>query len=198
MAKKKYYTNKHGVKIDLNYIKLGKKYEEKVNKKLAEKREKILKKEFIKSPTRYNKEKVNVAEEVFYRARKYGGETPFEELNSVRFNPDAFQSNKQAKRKVDYLRKRTTKQYESLKQKIYKENLIKSIRTKFSNVGDPQMEEMIKKIRRMNKTELNEFAYTTEVYNIDFVYGNPETEDNYKIFKETVNEFYENKYKKGS
>lgn len=198
MAKKKFYTNKHGVKIDLNYIKLGKKYEEAVNKQVAEKRDKILRKEYVKSPTRYNKSKSIVAEELAYRATQYGGETPFEELNSVRFNPDAFKSNAQAKRKVDYLRKRTTKRYESLKQRIYKENLIKSIRTKFSNIGDPNLDSLIRKIRRMNKSELAEFAYTTEVYNIDFVYGNPETQENYTIFKDTVNKFYENKYKKGA
>ena len=50
----------------------------------------------------------------------------------------------------------------------------------------------------MSAKELTEFAYTTEVLNIDFVYGNPESEDNYNLFKATVTDFYNKKYRKRS
>lgn len=48
----------------------------------------------------------------------------------------------------------------------------------------------------MSAKELAEFAYTTEVSNIDFVYGNPESEEIYNQFKDTVTDFYNKKYRK--
>ena len=87
-----------------------------------------------------------------------------------------------------------TKKYSEKMNALYKNNLIKSIETKFGNAGDEK--EIIKKIKRMSAKELAEFAYTTEVLNIDFVYGNPESEDNFNLFKDTVTDFYNKKYRK--
>ena len=131
------------------------------------------------------------------RATKYLGETAFPELNSVRFDPETLQSNSMLERKVKAWQRMKTKKYTEKMNALYKNNLIKSIETKFGNVGDEkEIKEIIKKIKRMSAKELAEFAYTTEVLNIDFVYGNPESEDNYILFKDTVTDFYNKKYRK--
>lgn len=197
MARKTKIKNAKGANISLNTIKLGQKYQAKINEKRAVKREKILKKEYIKQKGTFGVQET-VGEFHSARMRKYGGETAFTELNSVRFNVDAFQNEAQAKRRVETLRKMNTKKYENLRHTIYKQNLIKSIRTKFGNLGDKEVEDVIKKVKRMSKEELAEFAYTTEVYNIDFVYGNPETQENFNAFMDMVNDYYANKYKKQS
>ena len=131
------------------------------------------------------------------RATKYLGETAFPELNSVRFNTETLQSNSALERKVKAWQRMKTKKYSEKMNALYKANLIKSIETKFRNVGDEkEIKEIIKKIKRMSAKELAEFAYTTEVLNIDFVYGNPESEDNFNLFKDTVTDFYNKKYRK--
>ena len=131
------------------------------------------------------------------RATKYLGETAFPELNSVRFDPETLQSNSVLERKVKAWQRMKTKKYAEKMNALYKTNLIKSIETKFGNVGDEkEIKEVIKKIKRMSAKELADFAYTTEVLNIDFVYGNPESEDNYNLFKHTVTDFYNKKYRK--
>ena len=102
-------------------------------------------------------------------------------------------------RKVKAWQRMKTKKYAEKMNALYKTNLIKSIKTKFGNVGDEkEIKEVIKKIKRMSAKELAEFAYTTEVLNIDFVYGNPESEDNYNLFKDTATDFYNKKYRKRS
>ena len=67
---------------------------------------------------------------------------------------------------------------------------------RLNHVDEKEIKEIIKKTKRMSAKELAEFAYTTEVLNIDFVYGNPESEDNYNLFKDTVTDFYNKKYRK--
>ena len=100
-------------------------------------------------------------------------------------------------RKVKAWQRMKTKKYTEKMNALYKSNLIKSIETKYGNVGDKkEIKEIIKKIKRMSAKELAEFAYTTEVLNIDFVYGNPESEEIYNQFKETVIDFYNKKYRK--
>ena len=100
-------------------------------------------------------------------------------------------------RKVKAWQRMKTKKYSEKMNALYKNNLIKSIETKFGNAGDEkEIKEITKKIKRMSAKELAEFAYTTEVLNIDFVYGNPDSEDNFNLFKDTVTDFYNKKYRK--
>ena len=162
----------------------------------AEKRSQILSKTFIREEGS-QAVKETVGQYHGQRATKYLGETAFPELNSVRFDPETLQSNSMLERKVKAWQRMKTKKYAEKMNALYKTNLIKSIETKFGNVGDEkEIKEIIKKIKRMSAKELAEFAYTTEVLNIDFVYGNPESEDNYNLFKDTVTDFYNKKYRK--
>lgn len=194
--KPKTYKNKYGVSISLDLIRLGEKYAQKVSEQRAIQREKILKKKYIRAEKGVYVE-ATVGEIQGLVASKYMGETSFQDLNSVYFNKENMRSVAQAKKKVQTLRALSTKKYQKRKAKIYKESLLKSIDTKFGNMGDPQfIDDLKRKIKRMNAQELSEFAYTTEVYNIDFVYGSPETQATFDLFANTVEEFYANKYKK--
>lgn len=194
MKKKKgYYRNKQGAWLNRKLIKRAEKLAEQINEQRAEKRSQILSKPFIREEGS-QAVKETVGQYHGQRATKYLGETAFPELNSVRFNPETLQSNSMLERKVKAWQRMKTKKYAEKMNALYKTNLIKSIETKFGNVGDEK--EIIKKIKRMSAKELAEFAYTTEVLNIDFVYGNPESEDNYNLFKDTVTDFYNKKYRK--
>lgn len=197
MKKKKgYYRNKQGAWLNRKLIKRAEKLAEQINEQRAEKRSQILSKPFIRE------EGIQAVKETAgqyhgQRAAKYLGETAFTELNSVRFNPETLQSNSMLERKVKAWQRMKTKKYTEKMNALYKANLIKSIETKYGNTGDEkEIKEVIKKIKRMSAKELAEFAYTTEVLSIDFVYGNPESEDNYNLFKDTVTDFYNKKYKK--
>lgn len=197
MKKKKgYYRNKQGAWLNRKLIKRAEKLAEQINEQRAEKRSQILSKPFIrKEGSQAVKE--TVGQYHGQRATKYLGETAFPELNSVRFDPETLQSNSMLERKVKAWQRMKTKKYAEKMNTLYKNNLIKSIETKFGNVGDEkEIKEVIKKIKRMSAKELAEFAYTTEVLNIDFVYGNPESEDNYNLFKDNVTGFYNKKYRK--
>lgn len=197
MKKKKgYYRNKQGAWLNRKLIKRAEKLAEQINEQRAEKRSQILSKPFIHAEgSQAVKEKVGQYHG--QRATKYLGETAFPELNSVRFDPETLQSNSVLERKVKAWQRMKTKKYAEKMNTLYKNNLIKSIETKYGNAGDEkEIKEVIKKIKRMSAKELAEFAYTTEVLNIDFVYGNPESEDNYNQFKDTVTDFYNKKYKK--
>lgn len=197
MKKKKgYYRNKQGAWLNRKLIKKAEKLAEQINEQRAEKRSQILSKPFIrKEGSQAVKE--TVGQYHGQRATKYLGETAFPELNSVRFDPETLQSNSMLERKVKAWQRMKTKKYAEKMNTLYKKNLIKSIETKFGNVGDKkEIKEVIKKIKRMSAKELSEFAYTTEVLNIDFVYGNPESEDNFNLFKDTATDFYNKKYRK--
>ena len=187
MKKKKgYYRNKQGAWLNRKLIKRAEKLAEQINEQRAEKRSQILSKPFI-----HEKGSQAVKE----TAGQYHGQRA--ELNSVRFDPETLQSNSMLERKVKAWQRMKTKKYSEKMNALYKNNLIKSIETKFGNAGDEkEIKEIIKKIKRMSAKELAEFAYTTEVLNIDFVYGNPESEDNYNLFKDTVTDFYNKKYRK--
>lgn len=197
MKKKKgYYRNKQGAWLNRKLIKRAEKLAEQINEQRAEKRSQILSKPFIHEKGS-QAVKETVGQYHGQRATKYLGETAFPELNSVRFDPETLQSNSMLERKVKAWQRMKTKKYAEKMNALYKANLIKSIETKFGNVGDEkEIKEIIKKIKRMSAKELAEFAYTTEVLNIDFVYGNPESEDNYILFKDTVTDFYNEKYRK--
>lgn len=197
MKKKKgYYRNKQGAWLNRKLIKRAEKLAEQINEQRAEKRSQILSKPFIREEGS-QAVKETVSQYHGQRATKYLGETAFPELNSVRFDPETLQSNSMLERKVKAWQRMKTKKYAEKMNTLYKNNLINSIETKFGNVGDEkEIKEVIKKIRRMSAKELAEFAYTTEVLNIDFVYGNPESEDNYNLFKDTVTDFYNKKYRK--
>ena len=194
MKKKKgYYRNKQGAWLNRKLIKRAEKLAEQINEQRAEKRSQILSKPFIREEGS-QAVKETVGQYHGQRAAKYLGETAFPELNSVRFDPETLQSNSMLERKVKAWQRMKTKKYTKKMNALYKSNLIKSIETKYGNVGDKK--EIIKKIKRMSAKELAEFAYTTEVLNIDFVYGNPESEEIYNQFKETVIDFYNKKYRK--
>lgn len=194
MKKKKgYYRNKQGAWLNRKLIKRAEKLAEQINEQRAEKRSQILSKPFIREEGS-QAVKETVGQYHGQRAAKYLGETAFPELNSVRFDPETLQSNSMLERKVKAWQRMKTKKYTEKMNALYKSNLIKSIETKYGNVGDKK--EIIKKIKRMSAKELAEFAYTTEVLNIDFVYGNPESEEIYNQFKETVIDFYNKKYRK--
>lgn len=197
MKKKKgYYRNKQGAWLNRKLIKRAEKLAEQINEQRAEKRSQILSKPFIRGEGS-QAVKETVGQYHGQRATKYLGETAFPELNSVRFDPETLQSNSMLERKVKAWQRMKTKKYAEKMNALYKNNLIKSIKTKFGNVGDEkEIKEVIKKIKRMSAKELAEFAYTTEVLNIDFVYGNPESEDNYNLFKDTATDFYNKKYRK--
>lgn len=197
MKKKKgYYRNKQGAWLNRKLIKRAEKLAEQINEQRAEKRSQILSKHFIHEKGS-QAVKETVGQYHGQRATKYLGETAFPELNSVRFDPETLQSNSVLERKVKAWQRMKTKKYAEKMNTLYKNNLIKSIETKYGNAGDEkEIKEVIKKIKRMSAKELAEFAYTTEVLNIDFVYGNPESEDNYNQFKDTVTDFYNKKYKK--
>lgn len=197
MKKKKgYYRNKQGAWLNRKLIKRAEKLAEQINEQRAEKRSQILSKPFIHEKGS-QAVKETVGQYHGQRATKYLGETAFPELNSVRFDPETLQSNSMLERKVKAWQRMKTKKYSEKMKALYKTNLIKSIGTKFGNVGDEkEIKEIIKKIRRMSAKELAEFAYTTEVLNIDFVYGSPESEDNFNLFKDTVTDFYNEKYRK--
>lgn len=197
MKKKKgYYRNKQGAWLNKKLIKRAEKLAEQINEQRAEKRSQILSKPFIREEGG-QAVKETVGQYHGQRATKYLGETAFAELNSVRFNPESLQSNSALERKVKAWQRMKTKKYTEKMNALYKANLIKSIETKFGNVGgEKEIKEIIKKIKRMSAKELAEFAYTTEVLNVDFVYGNPESEDNYILFKDTVTDFYNKKYRK--
>lgn len=197
MKKKKgYYRNKQGAWLNRKLIKRAEKLAEQINEQRAEKRSQILSKPFIHEKGS-QAVKETVGQYHGQRATKYLGETAFPELNSVRFDPETLQSNSMLERKVKAWQRMKTKKYSEKMNALYKNNLIKSIETKFGNVGDKkEIKEIIKKIKRMSAKELAEFAYTTEVLNIDFVYGNPESEDNYNLFKDTATDFYNKKYRK--
>lgn len=197
MKKKKgYYRNKQGAWLNRKLIKRAEKLAEQINEQIAEKRSQILSKPFIHAEGS-QAVKETVGQYHGQRATKYLGETAFPELNSVRFDPETLQSNSVLERKVKAWQRMKTKKYAEKMNTLYKNNLIKSIETKYGNAGDEkEIKEVIKKIKRMSAKELAEFAYTTEVLNIDFVYGNPESEDNYNQFKDTVTDFYNKKYKK--
>lgn len=199
MKKKKgYYRNKQGAWLNRKLIKRAEKLAEQINEQRAEKRSQILSKPFIREKGS-QAVKETVGQYYGQRATKYLGETPFPELNSVRFDPETLQSNSMLERKVKAWQRMKTKKYAEKMNALYKANLIKSIETKFGNVGDEkEIKEIIKKIRRMSAKELAEFAYTTEVLSIDFVYGNPESEDNFNLFKDTATDFYNKKYRKRS
>lgn len=197
MKKKKgYYRNKQGAWLNRKLIKRAEKLAEQINEQRVEKRSQLLSKPFIrKKGSQAVKE--TVGQYHGQRATKYLGETAFPELNSVRFNTETLQSNSALERKVKAWQRMKTKKYAEKMKALYKANLIKSIETKFGNAGDEkEIKEITKKIKRMSAKELAEFAYTTEVLNIDFVYGNPESEDNYILFKDTVTYFYNEKYRK--
>lgn len=196
MKKKKgYYRNKQGAWLNRKLIKRAEKLAEQINEQRTEKRSQILNKPFIHEKGS-QAVKETVGQYHGQRATKYLGETAFPELNSVRFNPETLQSNSALERKVKAWQRMKTKKYSEKMNALYKNNLIKSIETKFGNAGDEkEIKEIIKKIKRMSAKELAEFAYTTEVLNIDFVYGNPESEDNYNLFKDTVTDFYNKKYR---
>lgn len=197
MKKKKgYYRNKQGAWLNKKLIKRAEKLAEQINEQRAEKRSQILSKPFIRAEGS-QAVKETVGQYHGQRATKYLGETAFPELNSVRFNPETLQSNSALERKVKAWQHMKTKKYNEKMNALYKTNLIKSIETKLGNVGDEkEIKEIIKKIKRMSAKELAEFAYTTEVLSIDFVYGNPESEDNYILFKDAVTDFYNKKYRK--
>lgn len=197
MKKKKgYYRNKQGAWLNRKLIKRAEKLAEQINEQRAEKRSQILSKPFIREEGS-QAVKETVGQYHGQRAAKYLGETAFPELNSVRFDPETLQSNSMLERKVKAWQRMKTKKYSKKMNALYKSNLITSIETKYGNVGDKkEIKEIIKKIERMNAKELAEFAYTTEVLNIDFVYGNPESEEIYNQFKETVIDFYNKKYRK--
>lgn len=197
MKKKKgYYRNKQGAWLNRKLIKRAEKLAEQINEQRAEKRSQILSKPFIHEEGS-QAVKETVGQYHGQRATKYLGETAFPELNSVRFDPETLQSNSMLERKVKAWQRMKTKKYAEKMNTLYKTNLIKSIETKFGNVGDEkETKEVIKKIKRMSAKELADFAYTTEVLNIDFVYGTPESEDNYNLFKHTVTDFYNKKYRK--
>lgn len=197
MKKKKgYYRNKQGAWLNRKLIKRAEKLAEQINEQRAEKRSQILSKPFIHEKGS-QAVKETAGQYHGQRATKYLGETAFPELNSVRFDPETLQSNSMLERKVKAWQRMKTKKYAEKMNALYKTNLIKSIETKFGNVGDEkEIKEIIKKIRRMSAKELAEFAYTSEVLNIDFVYGNPESEDNYNLFKNTATDFYNKKYRK--
>lgn len=197
MKKKKgYYGNKQGAWLNRKLIKRAEKLAEQINEQRAEKRSQILSKPFIREEGS-QAVKETVGQYHGQRAAKYLGETAFPELNSVRFDPETLQSNSMLERKVKAWQRMKTKKYAEKMNTLYKANLIKSIETKYGNVGDKkEIKEIIKKIKRMSAKELAEFAYTTEVLNIDFVYGNPESEEIYNQFKETVIDFYNKKYRK--
>lgn len=197
MKKKKgYYRNKQGAWLNRKLIKRAEKLAEQINEQRAEKRSQILSKPFIHEKGS-QAVKETVGQYHGQRATKYLGETPFPELNSVRFDPETLQSNSMLERKVKAWQRMKTKKYAEKMNALYKTNLIKSIETKFGNVGgEKEIKEIIKKIRRMSAKELSEFAYTTEVLSIDFVYGNPESEDNFNLFKGTVTDFYNKKIQK--
>lgn len=197
MKKKKgYYRNKQGAWLNRKLIKRAEKLAEQINEQRAEKRSQILSKPFIREEGS-QAVKETVWQYHGQRAAKYLGETAFPELNSVRFDPETLQSNSMLERKVKAWQRMKTKKYTEKMNALYKSNLIKSIETKYGNVGDKkEIKEIIKKIKRMSAKELAEFAYTTEVLNIDFVYGNPESEEIYNQFKETVIDFYNKKYRK--
>lgn len=197
MKKKKgYYRNKQGAWLNRRLIKSAEKLAEQINEQRAEKRSQILSKPFIHEKGS-QAVKETVGQYHGQRATKYLGETAFPELNSVRFDPETLQSNSMLERKVKAWQRMKTKKYSEKMNALYKKNLIKSIETKFGNVGDEkEIKEIIKKIKRMSAKELAEFAYTSEVLNIDFVYGNPESEDNYNQFKDTATDFYNKKYRK--
>lgn len=199
MKKKKgYYRNKQGAWLNRKLIKRAEKLAEQINEQRAEKRSQILSKPFIHEKGS-QAVKETAGQYHGQRATKYLGETAFPELNSVRFDPETLQSNSMLERKVKAWQRMKTKKYAEKMNVLYKTNLIKSIETKFGNVGDEkEIKEIIKKIKRMSAKELAEFAYTTEVLNIDFVYGNPESEDDYILFKDTVTDFYNEKYRKRS
>ena len=199
MKKKKgYYRNKQGAWLNRKLIKRAEKLAGQINEQRAEKRSQILSKDFMrKKGSQAVKE--TVGQYHGQRATKYLGETAFPELNSVRFDPETLQSNSMLERKVKAWQRMKTKKYAEKMNALYKNNLIKSIETKFGNVGEEkEIKEITKKIKRMSAKELAEFAYTTEVLSIDFVYGNPESEDNYNLFKDTVTDFYNEKYRKRS
>lgn len=197
MKKKKgYYRNKQGAWLNRKLIKRAEKLAEQINEQRAEKRSQILSKPFIHEKGS-QAVKETVGQYHGQRATKYLGETAFPELNSVRFDPETLQSNSMLERKVKAWQRMKTKKYSKKMNAVYKNNLINSIGTKFGNVGDEkEIKEIIKKIKRMSAKELSEFAYTTEVLNIDFVYGNPESEDNFNLFKDIVTDFYNEKYRK--
>lgn len=197
MKKKKgYYRNKQGAWLNRKLIKRAEKLAEQINEQRAEKRSQILSKPFIHEKGS-QAVKETVGQYHGQRATKYLGETAFPELNSVRFDPETLQSNSMLERKVKAWQRMKTKKYTEKMNALYKSNLIKSMETKFGNIGDEkEIKEIIKKIKRMSAKELAEFAYTTEVLNIDFVYGNPESEDNYNLFIDTVTDFYNKKYRK--
>lgn len=197
MKKKKgYYRNKQGAWLNRKLIKRAEKLAEQINEQRAEKRSQILSKPFIHEKGS-QAVKETAGQYHGQRATKYLGETAFPELNSVRFDPETLQSNSMLERKVKAWKRMKTKKYSEKMNALYKNNLIKSIETKFGNAGDEkEIKEIIKKIKRMSAKELAEFAYTTEVLNIDFVYGNPESEDNYNLFKDTATDFYNKKYRK--
>lgn len=197
MKKKKgYYRNKQGAWLNRKLIKRAEKLAEQINEQRAEKRSQILNKPFIHEKGS-QAVKETAGQYHGQRATKYLGETAFPELNSVRFDPETLQSNSMLERKVKAWQRMKTKKYSEKMNALYKNNLIKSIETKFGNAGDEkEIKEIIKKIKRMSAKELAEFAYTTEVLNIDFVYGNPESEDSYNQFKDTVTDFYNKKYRK--
>lgn len=197
MKKKKgYYRNKQGAWLNRKLIKRAEKLAEQINEQRAEKRSQILSKPFIRAKGS-QAVKETVGQYHGQRATKYLGETAFPELNSVRFDPETLQSNSMLERKVKAWQRMKTKKYAEKMNVLYKTNLIKSIETKFGNAGDEkEIKEIIKKIKRMSAKELAEFAYTSEVLNIDFVYGNPESEDNYNLFKDNVTDFYNKKYRK--
>ena len=174
MKKKKgYYRNKQGAWLNRKLIKRAEKLAEQINEQRAEKRSQILSKPFIRREGS-QAVKETVGQYHGQRATKYLGETAFPELNSVRFDPETLQSNSVLERKVKAWQRMKTKKYADKK----------------------EIKEIIKKIKRMSTKELAEFAYTTEVLNIDFVYGNPESEDNYNLFKDTVTDFYNKKIQK--
>jgi hypothetical protein len=197
MKKKKgYYRNKQGAWLNRKLIKRAEKLAEQINEQRAEKRSQILGKPFIHEKGS-QAVKETAGQYHGQRATKYLGETAFPELNSVRFDPETLQSNSMLERKVKAWQRMKTKKYSEKMNALYKNNLIKSIETKFGNAGDEkEIKEITKKIKRMSAKELAEFAYTTEVLNIDFVYGNPDSEDNFNLFKDTVTDFYNKKYRK--
>lgn len=191
--RKKYIINKRGVKIPVELIERGKKYEQILNEQRRLKRETLMNKKYF--PTIDTGAPETVAS--FYSQQKAptkGGETPFPELNSKQFNVDWATSEKAVKAKIKYYRYLTTKKSDIEKAKTYKENLIQSIRTKFSNVDPEKTEAIIKKINRMNRNEVAEFYYTSGVYNIDFVYSSQEVADRLNQLDDVVTDFYEAKY----
>lgn len=168
---KKVYVNKNNVELDYNLIKKGRQLQLKINKKRSKKREKLFGIKEADFEKKYNMSK-----------------TKFQELNDVNFNVESIQNPNQLKRRINILKKQSTKKYDINISKTHKKNLIQSYETVFKGkVDEKKLKRLTNLTKQLSPEDLDKLHYLENIGDIDYIYGNARYSQDEDIIQETFN-----------